>query len=484
MDIAKITQFVRRHNPPYLVVLAHFCFISLVFFSVYFYKERIIFSDSAFQFFKIVNFEKLNIEAGRFSAILPQLPLILLAKLGLNLKLLTIAYSSSFILLYYIIFIICTHLLKNIEAGFSILLVLILCISQSFYHPVTETHQSLVYAMLLYGLLSSNKIQQTVVRYLLSVGAILLAFFSHPVALYPIVLIIGYVGIEKKQLKIFYPYLLLFCIVLLALAKVLITNSNSYEGAFFSELLAAPQTVLKLHTTQSFSFFIARFSKLYFWIITFELILFVDLLINRKYLLLMWQFLMLVGFLLVTTITYNQGDADLMMERAFMPLALFVAIPFIHNIKLRTGYTKVLYLSFLTVALLFSMNRIYKQGVTFKSRTTFSQNLLKKTANYPNRKFIIEKNELDKQMLTFWSNSFETLLLSTIDVNVPTQTIFLADQTGKYKKYTEQPVKQVFLGADFWLEWNIESLNPKYFSLPDDQPYRITSIDELENVAD
>lgn len=484
MNIAKITQSVRRNNPLHLVVIAHLCFVILLFFSVYFYKERIIFSDSAFQFFKIVNFEKLNTEAGRFSAILPQLPVILLTKLGLNLKLLTIAYSSSFILLYYIIFIICTHLLKNIESGFSILLVLILCINQSFYHPVTETHQSLVYAILFYGLLSSNKISNAFIRYLLSVAAILLAFFAHPVALFPIVFIIGYVAIDKKQLRTFQPYLLLFSIVLLALIKVLITNTNSYEGAFFSELLAAPQTLFNLHTTQSIRFFISRSSNLYFWIIVFELILFVHLLINKKYLKLMWQLLMLFAFMLVTVITYSKGDAVLMMERAFMPLALFVAIPFMHNIERRTGYTKVLYLTVLAVALLLSMNRIYKQGLTFKSRTAFSQNLLKKTANFPNRKVIVEKKDLDKHMLIFWSYSFETLILSTIDVNVPTQTIFLANQTEKYKKYTEQPGMQVFLGADFWLEWKIESLNPKYFSLPTDKPYRITNINELENDAD
>lgn len=135
------------------IILGHLSFMALFLASVYFYKERILFADSAFQFFKIINFEKFNVEAARYGSVLPEIPLLMAVKLGLNLKMLTIIYSVSFIGLYYLVYILCVHWLKNPKAGLAVVLTLILCISQSFFHPVTETHQSLVYSVLLFAIL-------------------------------------------------------------------------------------------------------------------------------------------------------------------------------------------------------------------------------------------------------------------------------------------------------------------------------------------
>nr|WP_319998804.1 hypothetical protein [uncultured Draconibacterium sp.] len=467
-----------------LIYSGHLFFFVLLLFSIYFYKERILFTDSAFQYFKIINFEKINIEASRYGAILPQLPTILFSKLGLNIKLLTIVFSCSFVLLYYVIYVITVHLLKNAEAGFIILLVLTACISQSFFHPVTETHQSLVFTTLLYAVLQFKNFRYTFIQPVLAVSLISISFLAHPVALYTNVFVIGYVAITNKQLKSVSPYFLLLITVILAVAKVMLTASNSYEGRFFAELFQSSETILSLSETQSLKFFVSRATTLYLAVIIMEVIVVVHFVRRQKYLKLLWTLGVQIVFLFITVITYNNGDATLMMERAFMPLSLFAAIPFMAEIKHRKESLRFLKPVFLILIVLFGLNRIYNQGKSFKLRTTFNQELLKKTAQYPNRKFIMNKAEMDNHFLAFWSNSFETLILSTIDVNVPTQTIFLANQTGKYKKYTEQPGMQFFLGADFWLEWNIESLNPKYFNLPANKPYLIISMDDLENNTD
>jgi hypothetical protein len=69
-------------------------------------------------------------------------------------------------------------------------------------------------------------------------------------------------------------------------------------------------------------------------------------------------------------------------------------------------------------------------------------------------------------------------MLSTITDKMPTQTIYPSDKTDELIKYTEN-VNSVFLGTNFWLEWDIKSLNPKYFSLPDDRPYKVIKLEEL-----
>ncbi len=472
-------KFKTNKKNSYFLLLGHFSFVVLFIFSILFFKERIIFSDSAFQFFKIINFEKINIEASRYGAILPQLPVILALKLGASLKCLTILYSVSFILIYYIVFLTCTYLLKNLTAGLSVIFVLILCISQSFFHPVTETHQSLAYSVLFYAILQYSGFQHKIIQMLLATAVMILSFLTHPVAVYPTIFIIGYVAIDKKQLRSFEPYFLFLMIGGLAIAKVFLTNENSYEGRFFSELLNSPSIILDLPFAYSTKFFIKRIPGLYFWLVILELALIVYFILKKEYVKLTWQLASSFFFFIITLLTYNQGDADMMMERAFMPLALFTAIPLLKEIVERSDKNKFIKIAFLTVVIIGSFIRIHSQGERFSERTRFSEQLLSKTAQLPNRKFIIERVDLGDKYPISWAHSFETLILSKIEKELPTQTIYPANDLTKLSKYT-QDVNDVFLGADFWLEWEIDGLNPRYFDLPTNYPYKVIKISELQ----
>ena len=202
-------------------------------------------------------------------------------------------------MLYYLIFIICTHLLKNIQAGLAVILVLTLCVSQSFYHPVTETHQSLVYTVLLYAILEHKEFRISKIQYVLAIVLIAISFFAHPVALYTSLFIIGYVSIDKNEIRTIKPYILLGVTGSLALGKVLLTNENSYEGQFFSELMKSPSLILNLPKEPGTLFFITRLKSLYLWFVILELILIVDLIYNRKFLKLIWQLAIVSGFLVI-----------------------------------------------------------------------------------------------------------------------------------------------------------------------------------------
>lgn len=474
----KISTFIKKNRDLEFVILGYLSFVLLCLASVYFYKERILFADSAFQFFKIINFEKINVEAYRYGAVLPEIPVILAIKLGFNLKLLTIIFSVSFIFLYFIIFLICIKLLKNTSAGLSIVLILIICISQSFFHPVTETHQSLVFSVLVFAILQYSSFRYTIVQILLACLIILLSFFAHPVALYTLIFVIGYSAIDQKQFKSAKPYILMCFVVGLAVAKVLLTDENSYEGKFFSELFKTPSIIFELPQAYSTNFFLDRKFGLYFWILIFEFILIITFILKRKYLHLLWQLGISVLFMLITLLTYNQGDSDMMMERAFMPISLLVSVPLLNEILKMNSQYRLIKTMFLTLVILISVNRIMLQGKAFRERIRFNQELLIKTSKLPNRKFIIESIELQKHYTTYWSYSFETLMLSSITANCPTQTIFPANDVNRLVKYVEG-TSNIFLGADFWLEWGIDNLNHKYFNLSTELPYKIVKIDDL-----
>jgi len=474
----KNSIFAKKNKDWVFILLGHLSFFVLLVASVYYYKERILFADSAFQFFKIVNFEKINIEAFRYGAILPELPLLLAMKLGVSLKLLIITYSAAFIALYYIVFLICIKLLKNTPAGLSIILILIMCISESFFYPVTETHQSLIFSVLLFAVLQYPSFRYPYIQILLASVVVIISFLAHPVAIYPITFIIGYCAIDKKQLRSIMPYALLVLAIVLAVAKVMLTDENSYEGKFFSELLKSPSIIFDLPFAYSTKFLIKRIFGLYLWVAILEFILILHLILKKEYLKLFWQLGISGFFLIVTLLTYNKGDSDMLMERAFMPLALLVSIPLLKEMLENNNQYRMLKLTFLALIIVVSLNRINTQGNQFRERTRFNQEIMAKTAKLPNRKFIVASSELQKHHYTYWSHSFETLILSSITDNIPTQTIYPANDISQLTKYTEN-VNDVFLGADFWLEWSIDNLNHKYFNLSKEMPYTIVKIDDL-----
>lgn len=459
-------------------VLGHLCFFVLLVASVYFYKERIIFSDSAFQFFKIVNFETINVEAYRYGAILPELPLLLAMKLGFGLKMLLITYSAAFVALYYVIFLICSQLLKNTPAALSIVFIFLLCIKESFYYPVTETQQCLVFSVLLFAILQYPKFKSSVIQLSLALLVIVLSFFTHPVALYTLTFLIGYNAIDKKNLGTVKPYILILAVAGLALGKVVLTNENSYEGKFFAELLQSPAIILNLSGTYSKHFFFDRINGLYLGVVVFEFILVLYLLYKKEYLKLLWQSGFSFIFMIVTLLAYNKGDSNILMERAFMPLALLTSVPLMKEMLENNRNYQLPKTLFLLLIVFTCFNRIGKQGVAFRERIRFNQELMAKTARFPNRKFIADSKDLQKYYNTFWSYSFETLLLSAITENIPTQTIYPANDVVQLTKYTENP-NSIFLGAEFWLEWNIGNLNPKYFDLPKETAYVVIKIDGL-----
>jgi len=473
----KHTIFTKRNSDWVFTTLGHLSFLILLIASVYYFKERILYADSAFQLFKIIHFEKINVEAFRYGAILPELPVLLAVKLGVSLKLLIITFSAAFIALYYIIFLLCIKPLKNTAAGLSVILTFIMCIGKSFFFPVTETQQSLVFCVLLFAILQYPNFRSSWVQILLASAVIILSFLAHPVALYPLAFIIGYSAIDKKQLRSIMPYALLALVIGMAVAKVMLTDENSYEGYFFSELLKSPSLILDLPNFYSTNFFITRIFGLYFWVVIFQFILIFYFILKKEYLKLSWQLGISVFFLLITLLTYHVDSPEMLIERSFMPLALLTSIPLLHELLENDKQHKILKLTFLSLVIVVSLNRIYTQGKVFRERTQFNQELMAKTAKLPNRKFIVEASELQKHIDSGWSYSFETLLLSSITDNTPTQTIFPAYNISKVTKYTE--TRDVFMGADFWLEWSIDNLNHKYFNLSKEMPYTIVKIDDL-----
>jgi len=457
----------------YLIIIGHFSFLVLLFLSIYYYKERVVFIDTVFQFFKIVNFEKINIEADRYSALLTQIPLLLGVKAHLSLRSLMLVYSMSFIVVYYIVFILCVHTFKNIPAGLTIVFVFLLCIKQSFYHSSTETHQGLVYTALLSSILFYPfKENYRLLRYSLICIAVVLCFFSHPVTLFTVLFVAGYYLIDKSKWRDTGAYLSIGIVTLLSVLKLFLVKNGSYEGNIFADAFNIIHSYTNLPNFYSTLFFRHRLWGLYFWLWFFFVLTIGILILQKEYFKSGFVITSTMLFLIITLVTYNKGDSGVMMERAFMPLTIFVIIPFIQGValKARNLFAPIIF-CLIIVSLFTGLRRLNREGQRLKANFKYVERIIEKTNDFTERKFLLKKSEEINSHCFLWTFPFTSIVVSSMDGKSHTMTIFLYDDLNKWDKYLhEKP--DIFLGADFWLEWKSNELNHHYFNLAD-EPYQI-----------
>ena len=250
-------------------IVGHLFFLAYLAFSWYYADERVFFADSAVHLFRIVNTETFNIEAHRYSTVFAQFLPLAFIKAGASLHAVVKVFSFSYVLLYYVVFLICVYVYKNMAAAWLLILSHILAIRLSIYHTVTETHQALVYCSLFYAWIKHHntiiipgvwhRIQQILI------GSLILgiAFWAHPVAI--ITLFVVYVwSIHKKRTLVGFAKdtVVLAAILPLLLYKVTIATT-SYESGFVSQIMEIPQLLPHFNHLFSKWFFEYHFKHLY-----------------------------------------------------------------------------------------------------------------------------------------------------------------------------------------------------------------------------
>jgi hypothetical protein len=451
-----------------LILLGHAFFIILFLSALYFYQERVLFIDTVFHFFKITNFDKVNIEAGRYTPILTQIPLLLGIKFNLSLKSLMLIYSLSFILLYYLIYLLIVYVFKNPFIGLALPIILVINISQSFFHSSTETHQALAYCTLFFAILFWQP-KKNFIHYILLFITIILSFFSHPISTFPIIFGCLYYIIEQKDYKNPKSYILILFIILLSILKIVYTKTDSYEGNFFETFLTF--SFSKLFHSYSLLFFYRKIISLY--LLSLVVFVLTVIMINKKKekLKLVYLLVSFFGFLLISGVTFYKGDAQVMFERAFMPIAFFSVIPFFY--ELSKGYQlfskqSILFL-FISMIFLFGYLKIHVEGLKFKERKQIVYNLIQEIHQNNKNKILLKDDGNLGNQFSKWSFPFTTLVYSSILYPENSITVFFCKETDKekYDMYTKDPeYNNIFLGAEFWLLWNTDDFNKKYYNLP------------------
>ena len=451
-------------------IIGHLVFLLLGIMAIVFAKERVFFSDSAYQVYTMVKDQTFSISVDRYSMYLSQLLPFFLIKLNAPLWLIVYSYSISFILIFYILWLIVTYKFKNEKVGI-LMLFTILGIATTFIHCLSELFQLMFYASFLFACIMyepqiKNKIISTIVYYSLIFITTGLCFFIHPTAIFFIAFIFGFRFLEKKD-KL--SKTIAFAVIFIGwfIFKLTCYKEGNHDSHFYNDMKGFLDIFLSLFEQNKTHMYFKNIHNFYFiplLLITISTVFYIK---NKKYL----KTFFIVGFSLIywviACVFYHNEVGRIEMERSFLPLFFFAGIPFLIDVFPKISLKKdTIFVGVFCFLLLFSF---YKMGACLRKnrwRIAHCEEVIKFAQENNAKKLVVTAdNASELGINNGWALSLETILLSSMyDPNGTVSIYKLDNDFDRNDEYLTDP--NIYYFAEFWMYWPISEINKKYFNLP------------------
>lgn len=498
------TQF----HSPHFRKLGYLIWLVLLFFSIYFYQERVLFLDAGFLVFKLINEGFPQIFHFRFSNVFVEILPWIGIQLGLPLKWIMILYSASYLLFFGMIYHLLVSWLKNDFLGWVLIFLFTLLSLDTFYHIQSEFYLGLALLLLVFGIVLKYKdLKQGWIFPVLGL-LIITIVFSHKMTLIPFVFLwLFFLGkyIEERSFIIFIKdsirfnksanlnpglkYLLLLFLFLLITIFKTIFFTNWYEAwkssifesnliKFFPNFLDIPANFI----------FLERMVEHYYWFPILLLVVSVFYLFKKEWfkLLLVWAFC--IGQLLLYALADPEAPHRFYSEVNYLPLSIFVLVPILFEIlplnvlsssiskiwghippsmlaqKLRQGQVIGLSIIFLIIASRLFL--IAQNHQTFENRIVWMEENLEKVSQHnTNRSLILQEDVPMELLIQDWGIPYNALLLTAIESPDSAKTIFIHENFDNYKRKDLLEKDNYFLTRFHNQAIRADSLNTDYFRL-------------------
>ncbi len=442
-----------------------------------FFKERMLNYDPAFFSFRIIFEKNYDIELSRWGSVVSQVLPLWFLKAGCSLETFLRVYSVSFILIYYLIFLIITLVLKNARAGIMLMLTLCLAFRHAFYYSTAELYQGLAICILIWALIFPEKEYDSILKkniaWFLSCVLIFVLSYYHQILVFPLLFIFIYYLIAEK--KYFDKYLIgsIVFTVFWFFIRIKFLTSTSYEKDKIPELSVFFNQLGNITHFESYDYF-KHFARHFLLpLVILNLICVGTFLFKRKWLLASFYILFNTGFIYLDLLTYRMGESPLMYENYLTILGLFCSVPL--SGLLMSIKTEKLFLPVTFVILMINVQGVYSSSYPF----TLKENYLKRITEYgrkmPNKKYLIDSRNLPWQYdWVSWALPFETLLYSSLESPDSAVSICASTPVSQYDSISNW--KNIFLGPPWAITWFWTSdVDKKYYLLPSGEYKKLTT---------
>ena len=461
--------------------LGLFIFVFLGIGALMFYQERVIYIDSSYYAFNLINEGYPAAEHNRYALYLYQVLPWFLLKLNASIPLILKAFSLSHVGIHLIAFFI---LLKIRQYPLALLLsfLQIICYRECYYLSVNETSLAISTCLLLSGLMryfSESGFSLTKQSFCYFI-CILIAVFSHPIAmlLIPFVLVYHYIYYKKPMQAIFFICMVEFINVMVL--KFSLGKSSSYETELYIQIKNSFDILQNIENIYSFHYFYgglslkSNFVQLYLTPILLSIFGCIYYFKKKKLAFALYNAVASLGMFFIIIVLFNRGDGNMFMEKNFAPLIFILIFPLT---ELQFKAPKMLLgLLFLVFYAFNSFIEIYQSADPYTKRYQIVEEIVKGESLRNHHKIIIQDSLINHDIwLGTWALPYETLLISKI-LNQPNTTVRIyknEDQINKELYRTD-----LFLGADFIPPLPATYLlNQKYFKLPNQLYWKLGTVD-------
>jgi|GEM_PF-3413127 len=454
--------------PPLHLVL-YGSMVTLLIFSLSYYKLRVAFSDSASYLTDITRNDGFFVAHGRFVSVLNQWIPFFLVKAGASLKALAVAYSFNYSLAPVLFSLICMHWLKRPYHALAIMMLVLLMNSLLFYYTCSELQMGLTVLLFYDAVVDRMKEKRSWPTFLL-LTFLLMPFiaFSHPTN---IAVFAGWVVYRMIRRWSDYRYV--------SIAGVWYIASYLAKKAWFTTTYEASQMVT-WETFRPFglNYYNGPFARSFYKYFVSEafmvgvvfILMIVMLLWLRKYKLLVFVTGTMAVLFTIIVIKFENWSShfyDHYHEHMMQTVIFFLVLSFSYGMSKIPGRP---YLKAAIVAIVFviSLAKINSGREALIARQKWLYNCLALMDKLGLKKAAAGRVWVPEGMTrgTFWSSSWETLILSSLEGPENSKTLFLAWNIDEVKE-------PVYKTDEFISDANTypqNTLPQQYFRL-DDKPY-------------
>ena len=405
---------------PVSVVMA-LAALALLFLSIRFALERVIFTDTAVYLYTIADTGKVYIATNRFICVLSQvLPLIGIAA-GLSLKTIVYLYSVNCILIPLISSFVCMRVFRNRNMALAILLFYVLMNAWVFYYPVTEFQMGLCLLLLYHAFVLWFLEKPELKAWLFVLISLLFVptvIFSHPLAIY--VFVAWSVWMfqmhpqSRKRLMVMPPLLAIAIHFIKEIIFKAISGAADYEAqrkeglvnfkaplsTYFDSLLG--KGAVKALTSDYFIMLAVVALLLFFYA-------------RRK----QWVSLLLFtgtvcGFWLLVTVAFRDWPYDHYPEHLYQPVPFFITLAFAVAFPTLVQKASVRALVLLVIFAV-SIGKIYDNHQFYTGRLDWYRRYIHLMHQSGIRNATLaEAHKIYGVQYSYWASNCESMLLSAL----------------------------------------------------------------------
>lgn len=404
-------------------------YILLILMATLFYKERTVFMDAAYHLFHFLMNDDFAIQHNRFGAAVTQVFPVLGSHLGLPLKSIMLLYSTGTMLYYFLCYFVCGTILKQYKFALLVLMFSILFATDTFFWPFSELQQGCTMLMVMFSLLNTRI--QLALKYLLILVLIVTLSFIHPLIIIPASFVFTYLIILKESnvpikevVLCFIIFISVYLIKFFAFKTPYDTQAGNGSHYIINNLRTG---YFNLYSVQTF---FHNCTGKFFWISVFFVSSVVFYIVKRRWLLLGFYSISVLGFISLVNLSYpDSGVPSFYIENLYLPVSIMLSVPIIFE-GLASIPRKNAAIGLLVLLAFSSTYRIYNQRSFYKGRLDWLRGYY--TA-HKGEKLIVSQSKTPIETLIFsWGSPYEFWLLSTLETG-NTASIIISENPEQLK---------------------------------------------------